>query len=161
MKRILTVLCFAAGVIVMGIALLHILIGPSVIPGGVPVNATMDSEDRFYAALFLGFGAVMIWCARDLPAREGVARVLWLVLFLGGVSRLVSIAEAGPPGRFFLAMLALELVLPPLLWFPLAALGRAEAATLSQGPASFDRRRNRPAGLHAESRGRAGRTPGP
>ena len=170
MKRFLTMVCCAAGLIVMGIALLHILIGPSVIPGGVPVNATMDSEDRFYATLFLGFGAAMIWCARNLPAREGVARLLWLLLFLGGVSRLVSVAAVGLPGRFFLAMLALELVLPPLLWFPLAALGRAEGAA-SQDSVGFDRsspdrpshdrRRTRTAGLYAEGRGRAGRAPGP
>lgn len=47
------------GLVCMGIAAGHIILGPQLIPDGVPVNATMDSENRFYATLFLGFGAAM------------------------------------------------------------------------------------------------------
>jgi hypothetical protein len=72
MRRALEILILIFGVVCILIACLHIAIGPSSIPGSVPVNATMDSEDRFYAALFLGFGAALIWCSRDLAAREGV-----------------------------------------------------------------------------------------
>ena len=41
------------------IALAHIIAGPTSIPGGGPVTATTDSEERFYAALFLD-GIVLI-----------------------------------------------------------------------------------------------------
>lgn len=104
------------GLVCIGIALMHIAFGPSSIPGSVPVNATMDSEDRFYATLFLGFGAALIWCSRDLEARGRTFLALQAVFFLGGVARLISWAQVGPPGPLFVILGALELALPPLLW---------------------------------------------
>jgi hypothetical protein len=101
----------------MGIAFTHIAIGPSAIPGSIPVNATMDSEDRFYATLFLGFGAAMFWCSQQLKERAGVFKALLLVFFLGGVARIVSAAQVGLPNEFFQILWALELILPPILWF--------------------------------------------
>ena len=97
------------------IALGHVAFGPAVIPGALPANATMDSEDRFYAVLFLGFGAALIWCARELRARAGAFRVLLAVFFAGGVARLVSVAAAGWPHPLFIALTAVELLLPPAL----------------------------------------------
>lgn len=55
-RRILRWFLTLFGMVCAGIALAHIFVGPSAIPGSIPVNATMDSEDRFYATLFLGFG---------------------------------------------------------------------------------------------------------
>lgn len=104
------------GAVCIGIALLHIAVGPSSIPGSVPVNATMDSEDRFYATLFLGFGAAHIWCARDLSARGGVMLAMQFVFFLGGIARLISWAAVGPPIPLFIGLGAIELAQPPLIW---------------------------------------------
>lgn len=115
MKALLKGFVMLFGVVCMGIALVHIGYGPASIPGSVPVNATMDSEDRFYATLFLGFGAANIWCAQDLAARAGLFRALMLVFFLGGLARLVSAAQVGLPSALFMFLGSLELVLPPLL----------------------------------------------
>ncbi len=104
------------GLVCVGIALTHIAVGPAAIPGSVPVNATMDSEDRFYATLFLGFGAAHIWSARDLAARGNVLLAMQAVFFLGGVARLISWAQVGPPIDLFVFLGALELLIPPLLW---------------------------------------------
>lgn len=104
------------GAVCIGIALLHIVIGPASIPGSIPVNATMDSEDRFYATLFLGFGAAHIWCARDLAARGRVMLAMQAVFFLGGVARLISWAAVGPPIPMFISLGAIELIQPPLIW---------------------------------------------
>jgi len=104
------------GAVCIGIALLHIVFGPASIPGSVPVNATMDSEDRFYATLFLGFGAAHIWCARDLGSRGGLMLAMQFVFFLGGIARLISWAAVGPPIPLFLGLGAIELVQPPLVW---------------------------------------------
>ena len=52
------------------ISLLHIVLGPSAIPGSVPVNATMDSEDRFYATLFTAYGAALLWCVKDVESKR-------------------------------------------------------------------------------------------
>ena len=118
------------GLTCIGIALLHVAFGPSVIPGSVPVNPTMDSEDRFYATLFLGFGAALVWCSRQPAARGGPLKSLLLLFFLGGCARAVSALIVGPPNLFFRILWALELLLPPLLWFcwhRLFASGRSGA----------------------------------
>jgi amino acid permease len=115
------------GLVCIGIALVHISLGPVSIPGSVPVNATMDSEDRFYATLFLGFGAALVWCSRDLAGRGREFLALQAVFFLGGVARLISWTQVGPPLPLFVVLGAIELVLPALLW---AWLRRAHPAAM-------------------------------
>jgi hypothetical protein len=66
MLRALSLFASLFGLVCTGIALAHLAIGPHSIPGSIPVNATMDSEDRFYATLFLGFGLAVVWTSRDL-----------------------------------------------------------------------------------------------
>ncbi|MEP2989280.1 MAG: DUF4345 domain-containing protein [Parasphingorhabdus sp.] len=105
------------GITCIGIALMHIAIGPSAIPGSVPVNATMDSEDRFYATLFLGFGAALVWCSQKLQQRGEVFKFLMLIFFLGGCARIVSAVQVGPPNLMFQILWALELILPPIFWY--------------------------------------------
>ena len=77
----------------------------------------MDSEDRFYATLFLGFGAAQIWCARDL-ARRGTLFGALLVGVLPRRDRATDFVGAvGSPSGLFTFLGGLELALPPLLWF--------------------------------------------
>jgi hypothetical protein len=105
------------GAICVIIALAHIAVGPHAIPGGVFVNTTMDSEDRFYATLFLGWGAAMIYSSRDLQARSGLLGALLLTFFLGGIARIISALFVGLPNALFIFLGSLELALPPLLWW--------------------------------------------
>jgi hypothetical protein len=121
MRIALRVLLYLFGAVCSMIALTHIAFGPGSIPGGVVTNATMDSEDRFYATLFLGFGLAIIWCARDLASREKPLSALLSVFFAGGIARIVSLIAAGSPGPLFLFLGALELILPPLFWWWLKA----------------------------------------
>jgi hypothetical protein len=112
LRTVQQVLLAIFGATVIFIALLHILFGPRVIPGSVPVNATMDSEDRFYATMFLGFGVALLWCVREVQRKAALVYFLMGLFFLGGVARLVSLAAAGRPHEFFVAMTVLELTLP-------------------------------------------------
>ncbi|MEI6640992.1 MAG: DUF4345 domain-containing protein [Novosphingobium sp.] len=117
MKALLKGFVVLFGAVCMAIALVHIGYGPASIPGSVPVNATMDSEDRFYATLFLGFGAASIWCAQDLGTRAAMFRALMLVFFIGGIARLISAVQVGLPSPLFVFLGGLELAIPPiLLW---------------------------------------------
>ena len=125
MLRALSVFAALFGLVCAGIALVHIALGPHSIPGSVPVNATMDSEDRFYATLFLAFGAAMVWSSRDLRGRAGLFAALMAVFFLGGLARIVSWVMVGPPNTFFQAMTVLELAIPPIAWLGLRAALRS------------------------------------
>lgn len=104
------------GVVCASIGLTHIIYGPSSIPGSVPVNATMDSEDRFYATLFVGYGLTLIWCAMDLAARRVAFLWLMIVFFASGLSRIVSILQVGFPHPLFTFLTGVELLLPIALW---------------------------------------------
>jgi hypothetical protein len=114
MRKTLQALLALFGVVDIAIALAHIVIGPASIPGSVPVNATMDSEDRFYAVLFAAYGVALLWCVRDIERKSAVVYFLMATFFVGGLARLVSIATVGLPNAFFIAMTIVELVLPLL-----------------------------------------------
>jgi len=129
MRRALQIILIVGGLATVLIALAHIALGPAVIPGSVPVNPTMDSEDRFYATMFLGFGFALLWCAASIHERSKFIRFLIVLFFLGGCARVISILLVGPPNLFFQAMTALELLLPPLIWLLLARVERRMGQT--------------------------------
>ena len=112
MRRSLQVFLALFGVVAIAIAAIHIVFGPAAIPGSVPVNATMDSEDRFYATLFAAYGVALLWCVKDIERKSRFVYFLLATFFVGGLARIVSIAAVGLPDPFFVAMLGLELVIP-------------------------------------------------
>jgi hypothetical protein len=77
--------------------------------------ATMDSELRFYAALWGAYGVLALRAARS-PSRT-VASAPWLaaVFFAGGVGRLLSLWSLGAPHPFFTLLMGIELTLPVLM----------------------------------------------
>jgi Domain of unknown function (DUF4345) len=110
------------GLTCVGIALAHLLFGTSTIIGGGRVNATIDSDLRFYAVLFAAFGVGFVWAAMDLDRRATTANLLGLLFFLGGLARLLAWWQTGPPNWFYLAMIPVELVIPVVNWALLAAV---------------------------------------
>lgn len=117
MPTALRLLVAVFGAICALIALAHIAMGTRTIPGQPFINATLDSQDRFYAAFFLAFGVALVWCSRDLVARGAVFRALLVPFFVGGLARVLSAALVGLPDPMFVALTVIELVLPPLLWW--------------------------------------------
>jgi hypothetical protein len=103
------------GVIVIGISLAHLAIGPQAIIGGVAVNPTMAGEDRFFAGLLLCYAITLLWCARDVQHKRVYVELLAGAFFVGGIGRLLAVLLDGTPHPFYVAMLMLELALPPLM----------------------------------------------
>jgi len=103
------------GVIVIAISLAHMAIGPRAIIGSVPVNPTMAGEDRFFAGLFGCLGVALLWCSRDVQRKRGYVNLLAAVFFVGGMGRLLAVVLDGVPHPFYVAMLVLELAVPPLM----------------------------------------------
>ncbi len=116
MRRAFQVFLVVFGVIDILISLLHIILGPAAIPGSIPVNATMDSEDRFYATLFLAYGIALVWCAKEVEKKSQLIYFLAATFFVGGLARLVSMAAVGLPDPFFIAMTGFELLIPPAMY---------------------------------------------
>ena len=127
------------GIAAILIALLHVVLGPSAIPGSVSVNATMDSEDRFYATLFAAYGVALLWCIKDIERKSIVVYFLTATFFAGGLARLVSVAAVGLPNTFFIAMTVLELLIPLFMVFIQSRI--AKAANGQQGAAADRKQR--------------------
>ncbi|TDP31133.1 uncharacterized protein DUF4345 [Nocardia ignorata] len=110
--RVFQVWLHVFGVAVVGIALAHLLFGQSTYIGGGEVNATMESDLRFYSVLFAAYGAAFVWAAADIVGRARVIDVLGLLFFLGGLARILAWAVAGAPHGFYVLMIPVELLVP-------------------------------------------------
>lgn len=126
-SRLLTGLCWLMGIADIAIGAGHIVFGMDTVPDTGSANATMDSMTRFFAAVFLGYGAAWIIVARRSPIPAKAVRLLAGIFLLGGLSRLVSWADAGRPDGFQIFLMTLELCLPPL-YFWLATASEKETA---------------------------------
>lgn len=90
--------------------------GPSMlrdVGGGVP--ADLDSHFRYLSGLLFAAGIGFATCVPGIERRTGRFRLLALLVFVGGLGRLVSYFSIGAPGPGHVFGLAMELVAVPLL----------------------------------------------
>jgi Domain of unknown function (DUF4345) len=104
------------GAACMAIGIVHLWFGPPSIIAGGPVNASIDSELRFYATLFIGFGGGFVWAAADLARRSVVVQVLSGLFLAGGLARLLAIWQTGVPHAFYIVLIVVEIAVPGLNW---------------------------------------------
>ncbi|GIL28100.1 DUF4345 domain-containing protein [Actinocatenispora comari] len=127
MARLLKVLLLVMGVACVAIGVFHFVLGTASVPGEAAAGATVDSRERYYGAIFAGYGVAWLWAARQTPIRAVAVRWLAGIFLLGGIGRIVSLALHGAPQWFQLVLAALELVLPPV-YFALATADERRAA---------------------------------
>ncbi|MDR2851642.1 MAG: DUF4345 domain-containing protein [Burkholderiaceae bacterium] len=101
-----------------------VLLGAKLPPEALS-DATLNSQNRFYGIAFTLYGLLFYLCATDLRKYATVLRCVLWVFFAAGLARLVSIATHGVPPPLVLALLASELVVPPLLLLWLSKALRA------------------------------------
>jgi hypothetical protein len=112
LKRLLLVV----GVACAAIGAFHFVLGTASVPGEATAGATVDSRERFYAAIFFGFGAACVWLARQSPIPPSPVRWTAGIFFAGGLGRVVSLAVHGWPHWFQVVLLVVELILPVVLF---------------------------------------------
>ena len=117
MARTLRWLALAMGIACAAIGLYHLVLGAASVPGEGGVPATVDSRERFYNAVFLGYGLAWVWVARQSPIPATAVRWLTGIFLLGGLGRLLSLAVAGPPHWFQGVLTVVELVLPVVFFW--------------------------------------------
>lgn len=112
--RLLAIGCFVpvALHVAFGVA------GDSLIGAPVPsaIDASLDSQNRFYGASFAIYGALLWYCARDVRAHSGVLKILLAVFFVGGLARGLSAIQYGLPSSPIVALWAIEVITPPVIW---------------------------------------------
>jgi hypothetical protein len=117
------------GVVAMVAGAFAVATGPEGQLGGEAVNANVESEYRFYAALWIAYGAVALRLAPRAEREPAILNWLMAILFGAGVARAVAWAAAGRPDDLYLALLALELVIPPVLLLVNRAPARGSPTT--------------------------------
>ena len=119
MSLTLVLRCLAVGCLIP--VVLHVSLGVSgdgLIGIGVPdaIDASLDSQNRFYGATFLIYAALLWTCSRDLRQHAAMLRLLLAIFFFGGLARGLSALHYGLPSVEVMALWAVELIAPPIIW---------------------------------------------
>lgn len=117
MSRALRWPALAMGVTCALIGVFHLVLGVASVPGEAAAGATVDSRERYYGAIFLGYGLAWVWAARQRPVPARAVRWLAGIFWLGALGRLVSLVLVGPPQVFQLVLTAVEIALPPVFFW--------------------------------------------
>jgi len=108
-----------------------ILHGPEMLRGvGSDVPADLDSHFRYLSGLLLAAGIGFATCVPGIERKTARFRWLALLVFVGGLGRLHSLASVGLPGGGHMFGLAMELGAVPLLvlWQARVAKSRDDIA---------------------------------
>jgi len=111
--------------IVTGALTMMGLADPIYAAAGLPAHALLDSNLRFLGGLWLVSGLALFWLIPRIEHETVLFRVLWLMIFAGGVGRLLSMAFVGPPPWPFIGFTLLEIAGAPLFIAWQARLARA------------------------------------
>jgi Domain of unknown function (DUF4345) len=91
---------------------------PLYVAAGIPRDALLDSNLRFFVGLWLGLGLTLLWLVPRIDTETSIYRILWGMIFIGGIGRLLSMLFIGLPPLPFIGFTVLEIIGAPLfiLW---------------------------------------------
>jgi hypothetical protein len=91
---------------------------PVYVAAGVPPIVLLDTNLRFYSGVWVGAGLALWWLIPTIERQTVLFRVLWGMIFIGGIGRLLSIIMLGRPPVPFVAFTAIEIVGAPFfIWW--------------------------------------------
>jgi Domain of unknown function (DUF4345) len=126
LRAVLQVLLVALGLVAFVAGLVTVLGGSGAMPGDSRASPNVESELRFYAAFWTGFGVLALYAARRLEQETTLLRGLALFLFLGGLARIPAWIASDRPDAPFLVLMGLELTLPFFIVWAQARIAAAE-----------------------------------
>lgn len=85
-------------------------------------GAAMDSHFRYLSALLFGIGLAFWSCIRNPETKEPLARVLTMIVFIGGLARLGGALVNGFPPTAMTLAIGMELIVTPALYLWLRRL---------------------------------------
>lgn len=126
-RRALQICTAVLGLVPIGSGLLGLmgLRDPLYVRYGVVPNVVLDSNLRFLSGVWLAAGLVILSIVPRIERETALFRVLWGMIFLGGVGRVLSLVQVGSPPVPFLGVLGLELIGAPLFVAWQARVARA------------------------------------
>jgi len=107
---------------------------PFYVAVGVPPIVLLDTNLRFYSGTWLGLGLALYWLIPSIEKQMVVFRVIWAMIFIGGIGRLLSILLLAWPPAAFVAFTALEIVGAPLFIWWQSRVSKCELRRVADGP---------------------------
>jgi hypothetical protein len=91
---------------------------PEYVAAGVPPIVLLDTNLRFFSGVWVGLGLALWWLIPTIERQTVLFRVLWGMIFIGGIGRLLSMIMLGWPPVAFVAFTAIEIAGAPLfIWW--------------------------------------------
>ena len=112
-RRLLQAAVLLAGIVPVSAGLAGVLLGAGIAGGGGGLD--LDSHVRYLSGLLLGIGLVFWALVPRIEQHGPMFRVLTLIVFIGGLGRLLGMFVAGVPPTPMAAALGMELIVTPLL----------------------------------------------
>ena len=85
-------------------------------PAAAAADPIINSQIKFWGAIWLGFGAALWWVSGDPRDRTAMLRILLATLFVSGLARALSFALYGSPGGVLTGAMVLEIVGSAAMW---------------------------------------------
>ena len=114
----------AAIPVLTGIIAMFGLSDPLYASAGIPSNAMLDSNLRFFGGIWLGLGLSLYLLIPNIEKQTHLFRVLWGMFFPGGIGRLASMLLLALPPLPFIGFTVLEIVGAPFFIWWQARLAR-------------------------------------
>lgn len=92
-------------------------VGRTWVDAGHEATRLLDADMRFFGALVLGIGIIMLWMMRDIERHTTLLRLIAGAVFLGGAARVYALITYGSAGGAGAIPIAIELSVPiALVW---------------------------------------------
>jgi hypothetical protein len=111
LQAVIAVACLLP-LIVGGQGILH---GPAPFGHLADVPRDLDSHFRYISGIFFATGLGFVSCILDVERKGPRFRLLGGLIFVGGVSRLISLIAVGVPSQGHVLGLGMETIVVPLL----------------------------------------------
>lgn len=125
-RRLLQLTVIVLSAVPIGAGASGLLLGPALV-GAASGGTDLDSHFRYLSGLLLGIGLLFCATVPRIERRTGWFRLGTAIVVCGGLGRLLSLLQLGPPSAPHLVGLGLELVVVPLLALWQTAVARAFA----------------------------------
>lgn len=112
----------AVSILLAGSAHLLLGVGAEVLVGAklsaeTLAEPSLNSQNRFYGTSYMLYGILLWLCTRDMDRYAVVFRILLIMTFAAGLTRILSAMLHGWPSPTIIALAVSELLLPPLVFW--------------------------------------------
>jgi hypothetical protein len=114
-RRLLQGAVVLASLVPLSMGLMSVIEGASVIRGVGAPTTDLDSHFRYLSGLLLGIGLAYLAALPRIERSTTLFRLLGGIILVGGLARLLSLAEDGAPSEGHVFGLAMELGVVPAI----------------------------------------------